>query len=197
MQCPLCGSRTLMRDYASARGYALVVFGALLLVLTKFVLPAIQPLFLTLNGGNSSTMIFTDGIDYAIKQLFMVGVISSFFGVFDIAKNQNKFCLACGFKGRFHSKKFDAKTSNALESFKATDNAKSNNLSIKNKNNKISPKQPILPLIKMLSLKNKSKRDDALNTLKYITGKNFGENQERWEQWHNEKNKADKDSDNE
>jgi hypothetical protein len=172
-----------MRDYAPSRGYAFLVLGALLLVFSRLILPALYPLFVIKNmdTGGQAPMMFTEGIEYAIKQLTIIGIISSFLGVIDIFRNQNRFCVKCGFKGRFIGRKFDERTEQALDSFRP----KNDKVDDVSGGRKISiTEQPIKPLIKMLSFRDESKRQDALATLKEITGMDFGEDQSRWENWY-------------
>lgn len=193
MQCPLCGSRALMRDYAPPRGYAFLVFGAFLLIFSRIILPALLPLFV-INGMENPghpAFIFTEEMQYAIKQLSIVGVLGVFLGAWDIMRNQNRYCVVCGFKGRFIKRKFDAKTEQALEAFKPKVDTNSPE---KKSTVPLAKNQPLKPLMKMLGFKDEKIRKDALNTLKEITGENFGEDQDAWEEWHKSK-RADKSQD--
>jgi hypothetical protein len=186
-----------MRDYASARSYAFIIFGAMLLVLAQIVLPAFLPLFASISTDAKSAADIFSGLENfksAIYSLKIGGIASILLGFFDLFRNEAVFCLRCGFRSRTPKKRFDDKTAEALGRAMPAVKSEGQFATRKADNIKpvVAPDQPISPLIKMLDLKSDKMRSDAIMTLKEVTGQDFGEDVQAWKEWW-EENKASSD----
>jgi hypothetical protein len=177
-----------MRDYASARSYAFIIFGAMLLVLAQIVLPAFLPLFASVSTDAKSAADVFSGLQNfksAIYSLKVGGIASILLGFFDLFRNESVFCLKCGLRCRTPKKRFDDKTAEALG--RAMPAVKSEGEFASKKADSIkpvvAPNQPISPLIKMLDLKSDKMRSDAIMTLKEVTDQDFGEDVQAWKDW--------------
>ncbi|MFW5856514.1 MAG: hypothetical protein ACOCX4_01440 [Planctomycetota bacterium] len=168
MECPLCGSRALIRDYAPPRPYAFLLFGGFLLVLGRLVLPGIRP------------GLFVPGFDAVFPRLYYAGIAACLLGGFDLFINETRYCVACGFRGRFPRKRMDAKTAAAVAEFRKERPVEARKAA---KQPPVGTGQSVGPLIRMLRMKDPSMRADAAATLREVTGQDFGEDADAWDAW--------------
>jgi hypothetical protein len=159
-----------VRDYASPRAYALIVFGGLVVLLAGTVLPGVQDLMLEEHFRRS------------LDRLLLFGAAAAALGALDLYLNENRFCAGCGLKVRRPRKRLDAKTESALQSFGGQEPARSGAARAPRRA-PVAPDQPVQPLLRMLRAKNAELRRDAATTLRELTGQDFGEDADAWEDW--------------
>jgi hypothetical protein len=198
-QCPLCGSRALGRDSGSARAWALLALGAGLLVFSRMVFPATLPLLLQAAHGETrleSPEALKEELDRArsdqkhVQQMegwvFFVGVACVLLGAFDVALDKSRYCAKCGFRGRFAS---GGKTAAVVqENFGPSRQRRESHPDPAH--DPIAADQPVTPLLRMLRFRDEEKRKDAAETLKRLTGEDFGTDAEAWEAWWEENKDA-------
>ena len=188
MDCPLCGSDDVHRDYAPARSYALLLLALGLLFAGRFLAPSA-----TAYPGE-------------LGRLVILGVVVGLFGLFDTFGHQNRYCGYCGYRFRARSRRHagaatplrrmesaespgragppedrpGAKYIRGLASHKTTDG----------ETDELDPNTPIEPILACLKFKDEKMRREATNTLRRLTGQDFGEDTEAWKQWYAENKDA-------
>ncbi len=193
MQCPLCGSLELRRDYAPARSYALILLGLALLAAGRFLKPEMVAYPLELH------------------KLVIVGVAILLFGLFDIVRHGNRYCAECGYCLRVRAAhpgggfmprigfpfvagdqgagnrnlnerpgaRFIRGSRVAASSADAGDDDNDDD-------EEINPNTPLEPIMACLKFKDPKMRKDALKTLRKLTGQDFGEDHDAWRRWYDE-----------
>ncbi len=156
MECPQCGSKSLQRDYAPPRTYALILVGLGLI----FIARGLQPGLLLIEPAE-------------LGRFLVVGVIAVLLGGFDSVRHGNRFCLVCGTRCRARPRPAGAPAENVRPPRREAGGTERT----------LDPRTPVEPLLKCLRFKDPHKREEAAHTLARLTGQSFGPEAEAWENW--------------
>lgn len=197
MECPLCASRQIRTDYPPPRGYFLLLAGAAMLFVRSFLSPALMNQVLEVEG----------------NRLLVFGLAICAYGAFCLLRHGNRYCGTCGF--RFRAVAGDsageglpaagaqgriaaafAKVERQMErapegmaEFLGEEKVQENRQTLRRGAVKIEP------LLACLKFKDAQQRHNAAETLREISGKDFGEDYEAWRNWHEESRKSARDAD--
>jgi hypothetical protein len=111
------------------------------------------------------------------KRVFVFGVAILLYGFLDSFRHGNRFCSTCGHRFRF------VRVGAPLVQIRRVDCEGTTGGSSSAMIAKPDPNQPIEPLLKCLGFKNEAMREDAANTLRRLTGKDFGTDADLWREW--------------
>lgn len=195
MECPLCASRQIRTDYPPPRGYFLLLAGAAMLFVRSFLSPALLSDVLAVEG----------------NRLLVFGVMLAAYGAFCLLRHGNRYCATCGF--RFRAVATDGataglpagegriaaafakvenqagKTPGGMAEFLGEDKVQENRQALRRGAVKIEP------LLACLKFKNPQQRHNAAETLREISGEDFGEDFEAWSRWYETSRKNAKETD--
>jgi hypothetical protein len=196
MECPLCGSRALIRDHASPRAWVLLGLGAAILLGWRLVLPVVLPLLVNAAFGAEPAdperlNTALAAVDHMKRWLLFAGLACALLGALDVILDGSRYCARCGFRGRYPRRRLDPQTAAAVSHLQeATRSARQERTGgttagPRGDTHHAPPpvEQPVAPLIRMLRLKNPEMRRDAAATLREVTGEDFGEDADAWEAW--------------
>jgi hypothetical protein len=165
--------------------------GVVLLVLGHLILPGLLPLFHLLRGFETGiqepSLTAMGRFTMTAHQILWMGIAVTLLGFVDRFRDKGVFCLRCGLRLRRPATGLPAVTRNALEAGapKAQKNglqaAPSSSGAVRGREQQ----QALPPLVKMLDLKSHQMREDALATLKELTGQDFGFDSAAWNEWVN------------
>ncbi len=169
MECPLCGSRRVDRDYAPARSYAVIVVAVGILFAVAFLDPSLYSFRARAESG----------------RIWVLGAALLVYGGYLTRRHGNRFCGDCGYRFRASSRHPSATPRPALRE-SLPDSGKAS----QKKAAKLDPNTPIEPILACLRFKDPQQRETAAATLRKLTGQDFDSAAETWEQWWAENKEA-------
>lgn len=171
MECPHCGSRRVRKDDPPVQGYALGGLGLLLVGLMRLLHPSL----LTLAGESER------------QRLLYVGAAMLAYGIYRLLRHDNRFCAACGFRfrdvSRIPAASGLAGQADAEEEGGRFRVAASASRAVREEKKPLSSNTPLEPILACLRFKDPKMRAEAAQSLRKLTGQEFGEDAAAWDAW--------------
>lgn len=160
-RCPQCSSRKVRKDYAPAKGYALIVTGMGMLFVRSFLNP----------------VLFQPAIGVESHRLLVLGLMLFAYGVYSTFKHDNRYCASCGYKFRRPDPQAAEPATNEPHNNYASREPEPRDA------HATSSATSFKPLLACLKFKDPTQRANAAQTLKEMTGQDFGEDHQAWSDW--------------